>query len=313
MVHTEETKTHPNIFVIIVTYNGRQWYDRCFESLRKSSIPIQTIVVDNASNDGSVDYIRSNYPEIIIIESKLNLGFGKGNNKAFQYALEHNCDYVFLLNQDTWLLESDAIERLVDISNKHPEFGIISPMHLRANLKEVGMLWENGNNRCSKQLVSDLYCGTMREVYETNYVNAAAWLLSLNTLKTVGGFDPIYQHYEEDDDYLNRTRFHGLKIGVCPSIRIVHDHQKHSVNPFEHHDRYHHEQELLVKLTDLNESRTIVRYIRYLIRKIIVSLVKFDFKTLSPYTRDFYYILKNRKRILFSRKKNSQIAPTWIQ
>ena len=88
------------VFVIIVTYKGKRWYDRCFGSLRQSTIPLQTIVVDNASNDGTVDYIRENYPEIYLIESKENLGFGKGNNLGLRYALDHGCDYVFLLNQD---------------------------------------------------------------------------------------------------------------------------------------------------------------------------------------------------------------------
>ena len=58
------------IFAIIVTYKGQQWYDRCFTSLRNSSIPVQTIVVDNASDDGTVEYIRENFPEIHLIESK---------------------------------------------------------------------------------------------------------------------------------------------------------------------------------------------------------------------------------------------------
>ena len=88
------------LFVIIVTYKGKQWYDRCFTSLRESTLPVQTIVVDNASNDGSVEYIKEHYPEIHLIESEENLGFGKGNNLAIRYAYEHGCDYVFLLNQD---------------------------------------------------------------------------------------------------------------------------------------------------------------------------------------------------------------------
>ena len=57
-----------NLYVIIATYKGRQWYDRCFTSLRESTIPVQTIVVDNASYDGTVEYIRENYPEIHLIE-----------------------------------------------------------------------------------------------------------------------------------------------------------------------------------------------------------------------------------------------------
>ena len=82
------------LFVIIVTYKGKQWYDRCFTSLRESTVPVQTIVVDNASEDGSVEYIREHYPEIVLMENKENLGFGQANNLAMRYALDHDCDYV---------------------------------------------------------------------------------------------------------------------------------------------------------------------------------------------------------------------------
>ena len=127
------------LFVIVVTYKGKRWYDHCFTSLRNSTIPIQTIVVDNASNDGTVEYIKENYPEIILIESKENLGFGKANNMAMRYALDHECDYVFLLNQDAWLVQSNCIRQLVDLSEKHPEYGILSPMHLSADRLKINM------------------------------------------------------------------------------------------------------------------------------------------------------------------------------
>ena len=77
------------LFVIVVTYKGHQWYDRCFTSLRESELPIQTIVIDNASNDGTVEYIREHFPEIHLIESKENLGFGRANNIGMRYALDH--------------------------------------------------------------------------------------------------------------------------------------------------------------------------------------------------------------------------------
>lgn len=109
------------VFVIIVAFNGKRWYDRCFGSLRLSTIPVQTIVVDNASNDGSVEYIKERFSEIHLIASQENLGFGRANNMAMRYALDHGCDYVFLLNQDAWV-ETDTFERLIDIHQRHPEY-----------------------------------------------------------------------------------------------------------------------------------------------------------------------------------------------
>ena len=185
----------PKVFVIVVTYKGMRWYDRCFTSLRESAIPVQTIVVDNASNDGSVEYIKEHYPEIHLIESQENLGFGRANNLAMRYALDNGCDYVFLLNQDTWI-ESNSIAGLVAIHENNPRYGILSPMHVRADGKSLYMQIIDGNeNNPNKKLISDLYCGVLKDVYQEKFVNAAAWLMSRKTLETVGGFDPIYVHY----------------------------------------------------------------------------------------------------------------------
>lgn len=300
------------VFVIIVTYQGIKWYDRCFSSLRNSTLPIKTIVVDNSPKNDTVDYIKQNYPEIHLIKSETNLGFGKGNNLGLRYALEQGCDYVFLLNQDTWLLDCNVIEELIKVHLNNPDFGLLSPMHLRANLKELGMLWEDGNNHCSKKLLSDLYCHSVKEIYETNYVNAAAWLLPRKTIETVGGFDPIFNHYEEDDDYLNRVRYHGFKIGLCPSVRIVHDHQP-SKNPFNNNARYHHEQRLLVRFIDLNSPFKSHRYYRYYFRKFIISVLRMDGASAKDYLADIVFLTKNKHNILSSRQRNAQNSATWLE
>ena len=68
------------IFVIIVTYKGKRWYDKCFQSLRESTIPVQIVVVDNTPGDEDVEYIRTYHPDIHLIKTTENLGFGRGNN-----------------------------------------------------------------------------------------------------------------------------------------------------------------------------------------------------------------------------------------
>ena len=219
------------LFAIIVTYKGKQWYDRCFTSLRESTIPVQTIVIDNASNDGTVEYIRELYPEIHLIESKENLGFGRANNIGMRYALDHGCDYVFLLNQDAWV-ELDTLEKLVSIHLNHPEYGIISPIHLNANKTgiEKGLVdYLDDKKITDKLFFEDLYFGRLKDLYKTNYVNAAAWLLPRRTLETVGGFDPIFSHYGEDDNYMHRVLFHKMKIGICPMCIAVHDTERRIV------------------------------------------------------------------------------------
>mgnify|MGYP002860999903 CR=1 FL=1 len=263
-----------NLFVIIVTYKGRQWYDRCFTSLRESTMPVQTIVVDNASNDGTVEYIRKNYPETHLIESKENLGFGKANNLAMRYALDHGCDYVFLLNQDAWV-EPDTFEKMVDIHQRHPEYGILSPIHLNAakNGIEKGLINYLDDKRITdKRLFEDLYFGRLREVYQTKYVNAAAWLLPVKTLETVGGFDPIFTHYGEDDNYLDRALFHKMKVGVCPSCVVVHDTERRVKADAK--KVLTERRNLLADVTDINVQVNLKQQCFFHFRKAIAKLLE---------------------------------------
>ena len=204
-----------NLFVIVVTYKGQCWYEQCFTSLRESKLPVRTIVIDNASNDGTVEYIREHFPEIHVIESKENIGFGRANNIGIRYALSHDCDYVFLLNQDAWV-DSNTLEELVCVHKKNPEYGILSPMHLTADRNNVenGLAnYLNDYRITDANFFQDLYFNRVNEVYESKYINAAGWLLPCRTIEIIGGFDPIFFHYEEDDDYLNRAYYHNIKVG----------------------------------------------------------------------------------------------------
>ncbi len=211
------------VYPIIVTFNGLKWIDKCLGSLLGSTIPLHTIVIDNASTDGTPDYIATNYPGVELIRSAENLGFGKGNNIGMQKALDEGADYVFLLNQDAWV-EPDTIENLVMVHQRHQEYGILSPVHLNADNQTLEYIFsEFAGSANTPGFYTDLYAGKVKEVYTTQFVNAAAWLISGDCLMRIGGFNPIFPHYGEDNEYVNRARYHGFKTGIVPEARIVHD------------------------------------------------------------------------------------------
>jgi GT2 family glycosyltransferase len=302
------------IFVIIVTYKGHRWYERCFTSLRNSEYPVQTIVVDNASNDGTVEYIREHFPEIYLIESKENLGFGRANNIGMRYALDHGCDYVFLLNQDAWV-EPNTLTKLVDVHNSFPEYGILSPMHLTADKKHIesGLLSYLANCKITDPtFVQDLYFSSLKEVYTSNYINAAAWLLPRNTLETIGGFDPIFYHYEEDDDYLNRVLYHGLKVGIVPAARMVHDHRDGHSALSNGQLTIRRQQYLLVRFTNLNKQESCAKYQCYQLRKVLGCLVRGHWQQLQMWWQDFRFLCGMKERIIFSRNQNQLKQSSWL-
>lgn len=300
------------VFVIIVTYKGKLWYDRCFESLQQSEIPVQIVVIDNASNDGTVEYIRENYPEIDLIASNTNLGFGQGNNKGMRYALDNGADYVFLLNQDAWI-EPNTLYELVEIYKMNPEYGILSPMHLNSDKTSIekGLINYVADLKITDPAwINDLYCGVMKDIYSTKYVNAAAWLLPRKTLETVGGFDPIFYHYGEDDNYMQRVIYHRMKIGICPKVKVVHDTErrvKGTKNSVQNNLK-----NLLVELCNINNNRSLFQYIIFLIKRILRKTFKLEFKVVYGLFYELKFVLMYSKKIDKSKRINASINSSWL-
>jgi GT2 family glycosyltransferase len=210
------------VYVVIVTYNGLQWTDRCLSSLRKSNHPVKTIIIDNGSTDGSLDIIKSKYPEIDLIIPGKNLGFGQGNNVGIQKAFDQGADFVFLLNQDAWI-EPDTLSKLIAVSDNDDSFGILSPVHLQSDNKNLDKQFSNYVSPPKCRFYNDLYAGSLQEVYETTFVNAAGWLMTRKCISATGLFEPLFFIYGEDENFIQRIKFHGFRIGVVPAAKMVHD------------------------------------------------------------------------------------------
>lgn len=220
IINVEDTK----ILFIIVTYNAMRWIDHCLGSIINMSLRHDIFIVDNGSIDGTQDYIKKKYSSIIFVQSEKNLGFGKANNLGFKYAIDNGYDYVYLLNQDAWILPN-TVEILVNIHLSNPEYGVLSPLQMQANMLNLDYNFAVGvcSYSSNKHLLSDLCLGNIKEVYDVPYVMAAHWLISRDCFNKVGGFSPSFQQYGEDDNYADRTRYYGFKLGIVPSSKAVHD------------------------------------------------------------------------------------------
>lgn len=209
------------ILVIIVTYNGMQWIDRCIRSVEEWDV----LVIDNGSTDGTKQYLKEHFPKVMLRENDTNLGFGKANNIGLQYALDKAYDFVYLMNQDAWVLP-ETIATMAEVMGRHPEYGVLSPMQMQADMRHMDNTF--GEKVCtwkaSHEMMEDWYLKTERkEVYTVPFVMAAHWMISAECLAKVGGFSPTFPHYGEDDNYLNRAAFHGFKTGIVTGARAVHD------------------------------------------------------------------------------------------
>lgn len=214
----------PFIISIVVTYNGEIWVERCFESLCNSKLPNHFIMaIDNGSKDKTIEILEKRFPQVYLIETGENLGFGKANNIGLKWALEKDADYIFLLNQDAWIID-DTIAKLVSISTQNSDYGIISPIHLNKKDQIDSEFLKYCYLNLKSEFTFDSLCSKpFKPIYETTFINAAAWLLTKECLNRNGGFMPIFPHYGEDGNYCERVIRSGLKIGFTPGIEIIHD------------------------------------------------------------------------------------------
>lgn len=217
-----------HVLVIIVTYNGLKWMKKCLDSVRQSSIPLDTIIIDNGSTDGTQDFIKEEYPEMKFIQSDKNLGFGKANNIGMQYALDNDYDYIYLLNQDAWIFP-DTIQILIDCHKRNPQYGILSPFQMEANLKHLDFNFNTHVCSHCKDFVDDAYLNRLQDIYSVPMVMAAHWLISKECLHKVGGFSPTFPHYGEDNNYADRAQYHNLLVGIVPKAKAVHDRENRKI------------------------------------------------------------------------------------
>lgn len=198
------------VLVIVVTYNGMPWLERCLSSVAGDA---DLFVMDNDSTDGSADFVAAHFPQAKLVRSADNLGFSRPNNLGMQYALDKGYEYVYLLNQDAWL-EAGALGRLLEAAQAHPEFGLLSPLQMTDGYQSLDYQF----SRC----FSGPSGGT--EPVPVRRVMAAHWLVPVAVLRRVGLFnEDLFPHWGQDDDWCNRLHFSSLKIGVIPEARAVHD------------------------------------------------------------------------------------------
>lgn len=200
------------ILVIVVTFNGMKWIDKCVSSVLSSDLPADLLVIDNGSTDGTVEWLQRH--NIEVLAQRNNLGFGAANNLGMRRALEEGYSYVYLLNQDAWV--EPGTFRLLTEAMEDGRYGILSPVQLDGSGKKM-------DRQFAKRCKSYLRKQKDEKIVEVPFVMASHWMISRGCLQKVGGFSPAFIMYGEDDNYIDRARWNGYLCGVVPAASAVHD------------------------------------------------------------------------------------------
>ena len=215
--------------IILVNYNGKQYNEACIDSILagQSSCDKSIIVVDNASQDDSMELLRKRYNndariELIALED--NYGFSYANNVGIRRAIEEGADYVLLLNNDTEI-DVDMLARLEECAQRHPD-SMIVPKIYYSDRRDV--IWSAGGKvsplirKVSHIGVDQVDRGQFEEEAEIAFATGCALLIPKGVIEQAGLLDEDFFLYYEDTEYSFRLTGMGIPIYYCPKAVMYH-------------------------------------------------------------------------------------------
>ncbi|HSA06043.1 MAG TPA: glycosyltransferase family 2 protein [Candidatus Gastranaerophilales bacterium] len=234
-----------DVSIILVSYNTKNLTKECIKSIyeKTNGLSYEIWVVDNASSDGSVEMLQQEFPEVKLIASKENLGFGKANNVAIKQSY---AKYCLLLNTDTVLLNNavkiffDFMENPeninvgacggqlynADMSNQlsFGEFNDIEKLKRKALGIDQNVIRHRINRFFEKKVKGNqnyIYDARGR-IGEVDYIIGADLMLRKSALDKAGIFDEIFFMYGEESELQFRIKKHGYNIKIIPDAKILH-------------------------------------------------------------------------------------------
>ncbi|HEV7132786.1 MAG TPA: glycosyltransferase family 2 protein [Gaiellaceae bacterium] len=217
-----------DVSAVVVTYNALPWIEQALASVRG----IETVVVDNASSDGTVAFVRERFPEVAVIEQE-NRGLAAGWNAGVAATSGR---YVLLLNSDAWLDEG-ALDALVAFADAHPEAGVVGPRlrnpdgTLQRSVRGFPTLWRLATEYFflrrlaprSRALNAFYGAGFAHdETRDAEFLMGAVWLVRRAAIDEAGPADERFFLFSEEVDWAYRLRLAGWRSLFFPGAGATH-------------------------------------------------------------------------------------------
>tara|TARA_B100000315_G_scaffold184167_1_gene173175 strand:- start:28558 stop:29583 length:1026 start_codon:yes stop_codon:yes gene_type:complete len=206
------------VSVVVVNWNGKQHLKDCFSSLLKQTSPrLEIIMVDNASNDGSVNFMKENFPEVKLIQNNTNIGFGPAVNRGIA---ESESEYLIFLNNDL-SLEPDCISELLKSLEKPNVGGAIPKILMHGEKDKINSFGVDVNYvgiACPRYI----YEKDSDSLKEEEVPCGGIFIVHRDLVEKLEGFDESIFFYHEDHDLSWRLRLLGMKLIVNPKAVIYH-------------------------------------------------------------------------------------------
>jgi len=214
------------VAVILVNWNTPVLTANCINSLLRycDTALFDIIVADNGSTDGSLQTLSAQFPDLIYIDNKENLGFAEGNNQGLSYSIDKGHEYSLVINTDTEV-DEDIITSLTGHLNNHPQAAAVQPAIFWMHNREK--LW---NGPCGfNSLLGITYSKTQDRIKELTDFQPVDWatgcciLVRNSALKEAGLFNKKFFLYYEDVELSYRLRSHGYEVHYLPGSKMYHE------------------------------------------------------------------------------------------
>jgi len=309
--------TPPLVSVIIPHWNGVEVLSECLESLSHAEYPnLEIIVVDNASTDGSPEWVSLNFPHVKLIENDQNYGYAGGCNRGAKMA---SGDYFLFLNNDT-IQEPHWIDVLVDFLSLNPNVSAVQPKILNyfdrtkfdyaggagGWLDVLGFPFARGRVFFEQEKDEGQY-NRMRPIF---WASGTALMVRKSDFETADGFDETFFAHQEEIDLCWKFHLMGKEVWAIPSSVVYH---KNAVTlpMFSRQKQYlNHRNSLLMVLSNYSLPLTLyMTPIRLALELVamVYALVRFDFNHLFGIIQAQLWLLTHPHIIYKRRKKVKQI------
>jgi N-acetylglucosaminyl-diphospho-decaprenol L-rhamnosyltransferase len=206
-----------NLTIIVLTYNSLQVVGNCLKNLNFDKYKV--VVVDNASKDGTVEFVKNNFPQAQLIELTKNIGYGNGNNVALEKV---DTEFSLILNPDAMMFEKD-IEIVLSEMKKNPSVAMAGPLVLDnypIKQSEIDEKLANMNNDLAT--IQDGHYEKIDGNFSVRFLIGAALFMKISVMKKIGFFDKKIFLYYEDDELCGRVRFNKYHNFVVPTAVAFH-------------------------------------------------------------------------------------------
>jgi len=297
------------VSVIIVNYNAKKWLDKCITSiLSQTHKNIEVILTDNASTDGSVEYVAKKFPKVIIRKSNSNRGYSGGANFGAKYA---KGDFFLIVNTDMYL-EKDFLEKSLKAFAENSKLAILQSKIVHMNDHNVidtcGGFWTDttflyhyGN---SKNASLPIY----NKPFPVFTVKAVAVVVRASVVKRIGLFDDDFWCYYEETDFCHRAWLSGYECWYYPSAKVFHEGGATTLTfPNDFVQFHNFKNKTLSFLKNFEESSLVTIIPKFIALNILLSVI-WLFQGKWKHSLSLYKaFMWNIQRIPQTRKKRARI------